>query len=94
MKLLGLGAAGCAKFCGLMNMSPFLRQTSYDMILKNIFTTVKDVFGQFASFAVRQEMNEYNGPINNHLTVYVHGTWYMEETWMYFFIRGRFFDWV
>ena len=75
MKLLGVGAAGCAKFYGLMDMPPFLRQTSYDIILKNNFTTVKDVFGQFASFAVRQEMNENNGPINNHLTVSGDGTW-------------------
>ena len=55
-------------------MPPFMRETSYDMILKNIFTTVKDVFGQFASFVVRQEMNENNGPINNHLTVSGDGT--------------------
>ena len=52
-------------------MPPFLRRTSYDMILKNIFTTVKDVFGQFASFAVRQEMNENNGAVPVGIAAYL-----------------------
>lgn len=75
MRLLGLGAAGCAKFCGLMDMPPFLKQKSYDIILKHISTAVRAVFDRFISFAVRDEIKKTEGPIKKHLTVSGDGTW-------------------
>lgn len=47
MRMLGLGQAGCAKFCGLMDMPPFLHQSTYDKIIGHICTTVKTVFDSF-----------------------------------------------
>ena len=36
MRVLGLGLEGCKKFCSLMDMSAFLSQNTYDMIIKNM----------------------------------------------------------
>lgn len=75
MRLLGLGAAGCAKFCGLMDMPPFLAQSTYDIIVKHICTTVKQVFYQFSKYTVRQEIENTPGLSAKHITVSGDGTW-------------------
>lgn len=75
MRLLGLGAAGCAKFCGLMDMPQFLKQKSYDSILKYILSATKEVFNQFTKRAVHQEVEMNEGLNKKHLTVSGDGTW-------------------
>lgn len=75
MRLLGLGAAGCAKFCGLMDMPQFLSQSTYEMIVKHIGESIKAVFDNFMSYAVRQEIKKTAGPNKHHLTVSGDGTW-------------------
>lgn len=75
MRLLGLGAAGCATFRGLMDMSPFLRQKSYDVILKHILSAIKEVFNQFTKRAVHQEVEMNEGLNKKHLAVSGGGTW-------------------
>ena len=55
MKMLDLGHATCAKFCGLMDMPPFFFHSTHDIILQHIRITVKSVFDLFAKLAVKQE---------------------------------------
>ena len=46
MRVLGLGQAGAKKFCGLMDMPPFLYNSTYNLIIKYIHSsaqTVRDV---------------------------------------------------
>ena len=75
MQLLGLGAAGCVKFCGLMEMLPFWRQKSCDVILKHILSAIKEVFNQFTKRAVHQEVQMNEGLNKKHLTVSGDGMW-------------------
>ncbi|EFN65458.1 hypothetical protein EAG_00446, partial [Camponotus floridanus] len=75
MRMLGLGQAGCAKFCGLMDMPSFLHHSTYDKIMDHICTTVKTVFDSFTKLAAKQEIEKTDGPNKNHLTVSGHGTW-------------------
>lgn len=76
MRVLGLGLKDCAKFCGLMDMSPFLQHTSYDSIVKSIHGCVKIVSEKLFQCAATEE-KKYSEQQNNSagLTVSGDGTW-------------------
>jgi len=58
MRILGVGLQSCKKFCGLMDLPPFLAQTSYDAIIKNRFVSVKTVTEKLFKKAVDEEIAE------------------------------------
>ena len=55
MRVLGLGLEGCKKFCSLMDMSAFLSQNTYDMIIKNMKQCVIEVTEKVLSNAEVEE---------------------------------------
>ena len=77
MRLLGLGSAGCDKFCGLMDLaSSFLSQHVYETYIESIITNVQKVANQFFCSAANQEKDETlkeNG--TSELIVSGDGTW-------------------
>lgn len=78
MRLLGIGLKGCQKFCGLMDLPPFITQNTYDIILRNIHTTAKSVCELFLRNAVKEEIKKASEAKNcetAELTVSGDGTW-------------------
>jgi len=79
MRILGVGLQGCKKFCGLMDLPPFLAQASYDAIIENIFVSVKTVTEKLFKKAVDEEITETckarNDTNTRDLTVSGDGTW-------------------
>lgn len=59
MRILGLGLAGCNKFCGLMDLaSSFLHKSSYDFYATKIHECVKIVAEKLFSLAAEEEKNQ------------------------------------
>lgn len=59
MRILGLGLAGCNKFCGLMDIaSSFLHKSSYDFYVTKIHECVKIVAEKLFSVAAEKEKKE------------------------------------
>lgn len=79
MRLLGIGLRGCKKFCGLMDMPPFLAQGTYDIIIEQMHGCVKTVAEKLFSKAVKEEIAEtckkQNVENTLELTVSGDGTW-------------------
>lgn len=80
MRLLGLGRAGCNKFCGLMDIScNFLSQKVYDSYIEKILECVRMVADKLFSFAIKVEKNdmskEDDSIDSSELTVSGDGTW-------------------
>lgn len=75
MRMLGVGLAGCTKFCGLMDMPAFLSQSTYDIIIGHICDTVKVVFDIFTKLAVNEEKELSESENKNDFTVSGDGTW-------------------
>jgi len=56
MRILGLGLAGCKKFCGLMDLSSsFLNQSTYDFYINKMYESIKEVAEVFFSAAAKEE---------------------------------------
>lgn len=56
MRVLGLGLAGCDKFCGLMDLaSSFVAKSSFDSYVKKISESVQIVASAFFASAVEEE---------------------------------------
>jgi len=77
MRILGLGSAGCNKFCGLMDLaSSFLSQHVYETYIESIMTNVQRVANQFFCSAAKQEKEETLKANNTaELIVSGDGTW-------------------
>ncbi|KYM96705.1 hypothetical protein ALC62_00134 [Cyphomyrmex costatus] len=79
MRVLGLGLKGATKFCGLMDMPPFLTQTTYDLIIKNIHSCVQVATEKLLQCACTEEKeltSEHQNDTNpTELTVSGDGTW-------------------
>lgn len=80
MRVLGLGLAGCDRFCGLMDLAEsFLSKPSYNTHIQKIHTAVKHVAKRFCAAAVKEEKEETckanNVQNTNELTVSGDGTW-------------------
>ncbi|XP_057337726.1 uncharacterized protein LOC130675860 [Microplitis mediator] len=80
MRLLGLGLAGCNKFCGLMDLAEsFLSRSCYNTHIQKIHTTVNDVTKRFLAAAVKEEKEKTyeanNVEDSNELTISGDGTW-------------------
>lgn len=59
MRILGLGLAGCNKFCGLMDLaSSFLHHSSYDFYVTKIHECVKIVAEKLFSLAAKEEKDD------------------------------------
>ncbi|KYM99964.1 hypothetical protein ALC62_09280 [Cyphomyrmex costatus] len=59
MRLLGLGLAGCDKFCGLMDLSSnFVSKSVYNLYIKNMCEKIQSVVKRLYSMAAAQEKNE------------------------------------
>jgi len=56
MRILGLGLAGCNKFCGLMDISSnFLNHSTYDVYVTQIYECVKMVAEKLFTLAAKEE---------------------------------------
>ncbi|CAG5100711.1 Protein of unknown function, partial [Cotesia congregata] len=56
MRILGLGLAGCKKFCGLMDISSsFLNQSTYDFYIGKIYECIDTVTQTLFSSAAEEE---------------------------------------
>lgn len=78
MRVLGLGLKGATKFCGLMDMPPFLCQRTYDLIVNNIHSSIKIVGEKLFQRACAEEKglsSQEQGSANTELTVSGDGTW-------------------
>lgn len=80
MRVLGLGLAGCAKFCGLMDLSDtFLSRPRYNEYMKKMRSTVEEVAKSFFATAIKEEKEataaEKNIEDTDELTVSGDGTW-------------------
>ncbi|GAB1866395.1 Mutator-like transposase domain-containing protein [Camponotus japonicus] len=80
MRILGLGLAGCNKFCGLMDIScSFLNQSTYNFYISKIHTCVKTVVEKLFVLAAKEEKNltcKENGVEDTtDVTVSGDGTW-------------------
>lgn len=80
MRILGLGLAGCKKFCGLMEMSAsFLNKSIYDFYVDKIYGCVETVAQALFSSAAKQEKkltcDENNIDDTTDVTVSGDGTW-------------------
>lgn len=80
MRVLGLGLAGCEKFCGLMDLSSsFLSRPTYNVYMKKMLSIIEDVAKHFFSTAVKEEKKataeEKNINDTDELTVSGDGTW-------------------
>lgn len=80
MRVLGLGLARCAKFCGLMDLSDtFLSRPRYNEYMKKMRSTVEEVAKRFFSTAIKEEKEataaEKNIEDTDELTVSGDGTW-------------------
>ena len=78
MRVLGIGLAGSQTFCGLMDMPRFLTETTYAIILKSIYESVKTCADVIFKIALREEIeNTPNaaGDATYKLTVSGDGSW-------------------
>lgn len=80
MRMLGLGLAGCVKFCGLMDLaSSFLSKPTYSSYIKNMCSVIADVSSKFFVSAVQEEKKATAEAKNiedtDELTVSGDGTW-------------------
>lgn len=80
MRVLGLGLAGCDKFCDLMNLtSNFPSKTSYTTYIQKIYMPVNNVAKRYFSSAVKEEIEATCKPSKvedtNELTVSGDGIW-------------------
>lgn len=77
MRVLGLGLAGCDKFCGLMDLaSSFMAKSSYTSYINKMSKSIKNVTHAFFASAVKEE-KEATSEENNteELTVSGDGSW-------------------
>ncbi|XP_046737741.1 uncharacterized protein LOC124406385 [Diprion similis] len=78
MRVLGIGLAGAQKFCGLMDMPRFLTETTYSLILKSIYESVKTCADVIFKKAVREEIKDTPNAADEatpQLTVSGYGSW-------------------
>ncbi|XP_025261971.1 uncharacterized protein LOC105256709 [Camponotus floridanus] len=80
MRILGLGLAGCEKFCGLMDLSSsFLSRPTYNDYMKKMCSTVREVANRFFLSATKEEKaataKEKKTEDADELTVSGDGTW-------------------
>ncbi|XP_015187981.1 PREDICTED: uncharacterized protein LOC107072503, partial [Polistes dominula] len=79
MRVLGLGLKGAAKFCGLMDMRAFISQSTYDLIIDNIHSSIKTATEKLFQKACTEEKHltfEHQGNEDStELTVSGDGTW-------------------
>lgn len=80
MRILGLGLAGCKKFCGLMDISCyFLNKSTYDFYVQKIHECVQMVAEQLFSSAAKEEKqltcDESGIDDTTDVTVSGDGTW-------------------
>ena len=76
MRVLGLGLKGAAKFCGLMDMPAFISQPTYDSVINNIHSCVKNSHRKKFSTSLYRRKNltsEHQGEENS--TESGDGTW-------------------
>ena len=75
MRTLGLGLAGCNKFCGLMDIaSNFLSKPSYLDMMKSICISVKTTAEKFLISAAKEEKKTSENSDSDTLTVSGDGT--------------------
>lgn len=79
MRTLGIGLKGAAKFCGLMDMPPFVMQATYDLIVKNIHSCTQMATEKLFEKACAEEkeataQNRGDGNCEE-LTISGDGTW-------------------
>ena len=75
-RTLGLGLAGCNKFCGLMDIaSDFLSKPSYLDMMKSICISVKTTAEKFLISAAKEEKKTSENSDSDTLTVSGDGTW-------------------
>lgn len=77
MRSLGIGQAGCNKFCGLMDLTcNFLSKPSYLEAMQKICDSVKTTAAQFLYFAAQEEKRAtFKNTQSDNLTVSGDGTW-------------------
>lgn len=80
MRILGLGLAGCKKFCGLMDIScSFLNQSTYDFYIDKIHDCIVTIAETLFSTAAKQEKqltsDENDGEDTTDVSVSGDGTW-------------------
>jgi len=80
MRVLGLGLAGCEKFCGLMDLtSSFLSKSTYSEYVKKMCSNIQNVTQSFFSSAIKEEKEatckQNNVEDTSELTVSGDGTW-------------------
>lgn len=80
MRTLGLGLAGCNKFCGLMDMaSSFLSKPSYGDLMKSICCSIKTTGKKFLVSAADEEKQQTRAHSESDiLTVSGDGTWHKQ----------------
>jgi len=77
MRLLGLGSAGCDKFCGLMDLATsFFDHKNYEKYINSIIQNVENVANRFFCSAANEEKTETLKENNtSDLTMSGDGTW-------------------
>ena len=77
MRLLGVGREGINIFCGLMDMCQGFAKSSYDKIVKHLYSASKSMFESVCEKAVKeeQEKNVKNEKTANCLKVSGDGSW-------------------
>lgn len=80
MRILGLGLAGCRKFCGLMDLSSsFVNKSTYNFYVNKIHECIKIVAEKIFTSAAKNEQNltceENEVESTKDLTVSGDGTW-------------------
>ena len=78
MRILGLGLAGCEKFCALMDLSStFLSKPTYSLYIKNMCSSIADVASRSFSSAVNEEREKQH---LKHITSKIHRSRLYQET--------------
>lgn len=80
MRILGLGLAGCKKFCGLMDLSSsFVNQSTYDLYIDKIHECIGTIAQTLFSSAAKQEnkLTSFENDVEDTTDVSVSGdgTW-------------------
>ena len=80
MRLLGIGFKGVTKFCALMYLPYFVKQTTYKKILDNIYFVPKQIAELYMKKACKEEISQKKLKNLNEkerdLTVTGDGTWH------------------
>lgn len=75
MRNLGLGLAGLETFCGVMDLPPPVKQSTYTLINNRIMQAVIDVAEESMSMACNEEITQSDNPSARQVAVSGDGTW-------------------